>query len=533
VLLVAVVSAWAGAASAATTSATSTVTSASSTSTSTASASPGQSWTVYHGSAAGSGVASQVASVDLSSRAWTSPALDGALYTEPLVFGDRVFVATENDTVYALSTSTGAVLWSTHVGTPVPSGDLPCGDISPTVGITGTPVIDQARSELFAVADELVNGASAHMLIGLDTGTGKTELTQDVDPAGASPEALLQRTGLTLDAGHVVFGFGGNYGDCASYRGRVVAVPEAGGTPEVFTVDAAAGQDQGAVWMGGAAPVVDAAGNIWVTTGNGSVYSSSHPYDDSDAVLELSPSLTLEQHFAPSNWASNNAQDLDMSVAPAILGNGQVIAAGKSRIVYLLAGAHLGGIGGQQASLGQACSSDIDGGVAVGGTTAFLPCVSGPIAVTATSSPPALHQQWQASVGGGPPLLAAGLVWTIGQNGVVYGLNPASGTVKTQATVGGQANHFPTPSVGAGLFLVPTADHVVAFSAPATLATPATTTTTLARGTSTTRVPHHASAAPPRSGGDSAAGWIAIAAALVALGVVAGVMLRRRRRPQT
>jgi hypothetical protein len=124
-------------------------------------------------------------------------------------------------------------------------------------------------------------------------------------------------------------------------------------------------------------------------------------------------------------------------------------------------------------------------------------------------------------------------VWTIGQNGVVYGLNPTSGTVKTQATVGGQANHFPTPSVGAGLFLVPTADHVVAFSAPATLATPATTTTTLALGTSTTRVPHHASAAPPRPGGDSAAGWIAIAAALVALGVVAGVMLRRRRRPQT
>ena len=83
---------------------------------------------------------------------------------------------------------------------------------------------------------------------------------------------------------------GGNYGDCATYRGRVFAVPEAGGTPEIFTVDAAAGESQGAVWMGGAAPVVDAAGNIWVSTGNGSVYSSSHPYDDSDAVLELSPS---------------------------------------------------------------------------------------------------------------------------------------------------------------------------------------------------------------------------------------------------
>ncbi len=459
--------------------------------------------------------------------AWTSPALDGTLYTEPLVLGDRVFVATENDTVYALSTSTGDVLWSTHVGTAVPSGDLPCGDIAPTVGITGTPVIDPARSELFAVADELVNGNPAHMLIGLDTSTGKVELTQDVDPAGASPAALLQRTGLTLDAGHVVFGMGGNYGDCASYRGRVVAVPEAGGTPDLFTVDGAVGESQGAVWMGGAAPVVDSAGNIWVSTGNGSVYSSSHAYDDGDGVLELSPSLSLEQYFAPSTWASNNARDLDMSIAPAVLGDGQVVLAGKSRIVYLLDGAHLGGIGGEQASLGAACSEDIDGGVAVSGTTVFLPCLSGPIAVTATASPPALHLQWQASVGGGPPLFAAGLVWTIGQNGVLYGLDQTTGSVESQATVGVPANHFPTPSVGAGLFLVATADHVVAFAAPASPATPTTSAPTT---TTSTLAPHRVSAAPPRQGGSSSNGWIALAVALVVLGIVAGLVIRQRGR---
>ncbi len=45
------------------------------------------SWTVYHGDPAGSGVAASVASVDLSSPAWTSPALDGQLYGEPLVSG--------------------------------------------------------------------------------------------------------------------------------------------------------------------------------------------------------------------------------------------------------------------------------------------------------------------------------------------------------------------------------------------------------------------------------------------------------------
>ena len=67
------------------------------------------SWTVYHGDTAGSGVATSVTSVDVSSPAWTSTSLDGQLYGEPLVSDERVYVATENDTVYALSANTGAV----------------------------------------------------------------------------------------------------------------------------------------------------------------------------------------------------------------------------------------------------------------------------------------------------------------------------------------------------------------------------------------------------------------------------------------
>ena len=442
---------------------------------STTSATIPPSWTVYHGGPEGEGVATAVTGVRVSSPAWTSPSLDGQLYGEPLVSGGQVFVATENDTVYALSATTGSLVWSTHLGQAVPSSMLPCGDISPTVGITGTPVIDETRAEVFVVADELVDGKAAHQLVGLSTATGKTELDQNVDPAGSTPTALLQRTGLTLDAGRVVFGFGGNYGDCASYRGRVVSVPEGGGTPAVFTVDSAPGDSQGAIWMGGAAPVVDASGNIWVEAGNGSVYSSAQAYDDSDSVLELSPSLTLLQYFAPSSWPTDNAHDLDMSTAPALLSDGQVVAAGKSRIVYLLDGTTLGGIGHQEASLPAACTSDIDGGVAVVGTTVYLPCLSGPIAVQASSSPAGVHLLWSSSVGGGPPIVAAGLVWTIGQNGVLYGLDPSTGAVREQATIGAPANHFPTPSVGAGLLLAPTADRIVAFTAASGAAAPTTT----------------------------------------------------------
>jgi len=455
------------------------------------------SWTVYHGSPRGTGVAGPVTAVDTRTRAWTSPTLDGELYGEPLVFAGRVYVATQNDTVYALSAATGAVAWSAHLGSPVPSTSLPCGDITPTVGITGTPVIDPARAEIFVVADEMVNGSPAHMLTGLATATGRTEMTQDVDPPGADPAALLQRTGLTLDDGRVVFGMGGNYGDCGSYRGRVIAAPETGGK-----------------------------GHVWVSVGNGSVDSPSQPFDHSDSVLELSPTMRLLQYFAPSDWASNNAQDLDLSTAPALLPDGQVIGAGKNRTVYLLDGAHLGGIGSEQASLGSACGDDIDGGVAVSGMTVYLPCQSGTIAVRAEQSPPALRLLWSSGTGGGPPILAAGLIWTIGQNGTLYGLNRATGTVRQQTSIGAVANHFPTPAVAGGLMLAAAARNVVAFAAPGPGA-PAPAIQTAPPGTTAPSPP--ASQPQAAGGGLPAAALAGIAAgALIVIGFLGWLLWQRR-----
>src|SRR5262249_6180222 len=227
-------------------------------------------WTVYHGNPAGTGVAPSVTAVNTRTRAWTSPSLDGNIYGEPLVFAGRVYVATENDTVYALSSATGRPVWSRHLGRPVPAGSLACGNIAPTVSITGTPVIDPSRRQVFGVADELVRGRPAPIMAGVATATGRVEMTRDVDLPGTDPAAQLQRTGLTLDAGRVVFGMGGNFGDCGNYRGKVEAIPEtAGGRPEAVIVDAARDETEGAGWMGGAAPVADRTGHVWVAGGNG------------------------------------------------------------------------------------------------------------------------------------------------------------------------------------------------------------------------------------------------------------------------
>ena len=220
-----------------------------------------------------------------------------------------------------------------------------------------------------------------------------------------------------------------------------------------------------------------------------------------------------------------------MSVAPVLLPDGQVLLTGKARIVYLLNGARLGGIGHQQATLGSACGADIDGGAAVMGTTVFLPCLSGITAVRVSASPPALHILWSSATGGGPPIVAAGLVWTIGRDGVLYGLDPATGKVRQQVMIGVPANHFPTPSVGDGLLLAACADNVVAFAAPAPGAAAATTPSVAAvrhvgcQAGSAPAAPAHI----PRRYLAAIAFAAAAAAAPIGLGCLVARRLRRAR----
>ncbi len=329
-----------------------------------------------------------------SRPAWTSPVLDGQLYGEPLVADGRVVAATENDTVYVLAANSGNVLWSRHLATAVPSHDLPCGDISPEVGITGTPVIDLRRHEIFVDADTLISGPAAsggveasHRLFGLDLFTGKVELDEPAMPnAGEDQLAQLQRPGLALDKGYVVIAYGQNTGDCPGpngpAHGYVVSIPEAGGLLHYFQIGS--GQDRGAVWMGGSSPVVDPHGNLYVASADGYDLGAGQPYDDSDAVLELSPLMHLESIFYPNDWQTLSADDLDLGTGDPVLVGGFVFQIGKTDIAYLLRQGHLGGEEGEVASLSM-CSGNPDGGHAVEGSVVYVPCPNGVTAVKVSS----------------------------------------------------------------------------------------------------------------------------------------------------
>ena len=102
--------------------------------------------------------------------------LDGQVYAQPLVVSNLkidgkvhnvLFVATENDSVYALDANNptagprhNGVLWQTSFIdpakgiTPVPSQDVQNNGISPMYGITATPVIDLATKTIYVVSQE-------------------------------------------------------------------------------------------------------------------------------------------------------------------------------------------------------------------------------------------------------------------------------------------------------------------------------------------------------------------------------------------
>src|ERR1700761_2152355 len=103
----------------------------------------------------------------------------GYVYAQPLyvpgvvingVSHDVLYVVTEHDQVYAFDVNSGQQLWSKnllvtpqtqYLITPIPSNDTGCGDLTPEVGITGTPVIDTTLGQIFLVAQFKVHNTQS------------------------------------------------------------------------------------------------------------------------------------------------------------------------------------------------------------------------------------------------------------------------------------------------------------------------------------------------------------------------------------
>ncbi len=411
----------------------------------------GTDWPTYHGNNSRDGNATTLAPLSTLSTAWTA-ALDGAVYGQPLVVGSRVFAATENDTVYALNPSTGAVLWSTHVGSPEPLSDLPCGNIDP-LGITSTMVYDPATNRVFALAETT---GGAHTLFGVNANTGTIEVRAAAEPPLGDPKAHQQRGALTLVNGRVYIGYGGLFGDCGNYVGSVVSLTTAGTGKQSYSIPTTR---EAGIW-GTAGAAVDGT-RLLYAAGNG---ESTSAYDGSDSTIALSLDLQRTDFFAPTDWATQNAGDADLgSMTPALVGQ-FVYADGKAGIGYVLNRTNFGGIGGQVSLLNNGCQAY--GASAVVGNTIYLPCATGPRAVTISATGTAT-ELWRASnaiPAAGSPVVGGGAVWVVDYNGgVLYALNPSTGAMLAQIRVG-QAPNFASPTLSGNRAYVGTRAGVTAVS---------------------------------------------------------------------
>jgi hypothetical protein len=413
-------------------------------------------WPTYDRTADRSGVSVSSPVAGSVRSSWTV-SVDGPVYAQPLIVGSEVIIATENDTVYALDASTGAVRWSRHLASPVPSG-LPCGNIDPS-GITGTPVADVAAGRLWFVTFTS-QPTYQHTLWELNLATGQTVAQRPIDLSGSDPKAQQQRGALTLLGSRVYVPFGGLYGDCSDYKGRVVGAPTSGSGPLVsFTT---ANQRQAGIWAPAGESVRD--NSLYAATGNGMPFDQ---IDDSDSVLRLSPSLQVEDRFTPSNFESLSAGDQDLgSTAPALLPDGLVFQVGKQGIGYVLNGSHLGGTGGELTSA-NVCEGGF-GGDAVDGSTVVFSCYQSLRAIQITpgvhGAAPSLRVLWTVTgKNPGPPIIAGGVVWDLSGKGALAGYRLSDGRSVFTAQTPAPDTDFPSLSASGTRLVVPEGTKVVSY----------------------------------------------------------------------
>ncbi len=424
--------------------------------------------------------------------AWRSPTLDGIVQGRPVVVGNVVVVATENDSLYGLALGDGHLLWGPrHVGRPVPLATVTslapaaagCGDLDP-LGITSAPAVDTSTNppRVFAVAEVLPTVGSrnpVHELVGVEATTGRVVVgpTPIDPPTMLHPELEQQRAGLAIANGNVYVGFGGLYGDCGDYHGFLVAAREDGRGLAGFyeLANATATNREGALWST-APPALDATGNLYETSGNAEGSPSDPQTDYSDAVVRFSPTPGAPlDYFQPPSWRSDNASDADLgSTAPVLVG-GQVFVVGKQQVAFLLDASSLGGAD-HHTPLSSLDSCSAYGANAALGSSVYVACRSGSqqIVIDRSTNPPRLRHGWTTTAAAdGPITIGAGLVWSVDISGqTLDGLDPGTGRLLVHHPVSLDASqHFPTATIAPGWVLVESADQVAAFTLARTTST--------------------------------------------------------------
>ncbi|HTV66754.1 MAG TPA: hypothetical protein VMD98_14185 [Bryocella sp.] len=287
---------------------------------------------------------------------------------------NTVYMVTENDSVYAYSANTGRLFWMVSVlrSGETPSDDHSCSQISPTIGIPDTPVIDKAAGAhggIFFVAMTKDSSGNYHQrlhALDLETGAelfgGPTEIaamypgTGDGSQNGMvifNPGQFAERAGI-LEFGTTLYLAFTSHCDARPYTGWIMAY-SARTLQQTSVIDVTPNGNEGAIWMAGDGLAADSSGNIYFLDGNGvfdtTLNSQGFPSmgDYGNAFMKLSNStgtLQVADYFNMYNTVQESDADEDLGsggvmVLPDLLdNNGQVhhlaVGAGKDTNIYVV-----------------------------------------------------------------------------------------------------------------------------------------------------------------------------------------------------
>jgi len=336
---------------------------------------------------------------------------DGKVDAEPLYLSgltiqgakhNVLFVATENDTLYAFDVGSGAVLWQVSLlGSGETVNDLPangCDQVTPTIGITSTPVIDRSAGPnglIFVVAMSKASAAATYYqrLHALDVTTGAEMLNGPVLISASYPQqgggsssfdpAQYEERAALLLAGGTIYTSWTSHCDGGTYYGWIIAYSESTlAQSAVLNVAANSGGRGPAIWMSGGGPAADASGNVYLLTANGvfdtTLDANGFPSggDYGNSFLKLATTggtLAVADYFAMSNAVSESDADQDLGsggilLLPDVTDSGGTVrhlavGAGKDGNLYVVNRDSMGEFNANTNNIWQQLSNVLPGGI--------------------------------------------------------------------------------------------------------------------------------------------------------------------------
>ena len=258
-----------------------------------------------------------------------------------------LYVATEHGSVYGLDADSGKALWQVSMlaAGETTSDDHGCGQITPEIGVTSTPVIDPKagpHGTIYVVAMSKDGSGSYHQrLHALDVTTGAEEFSgpQNIqasfpgngdNSSGGKvvfdPGQYAERAGLLLQNG-VVYTAWTSHCDARPYTGWIMGFDQST-LAQVSVLNVTPNGNEGSVWMSGSGLAADTSGNIFLLDANGTfdtaLDANGFPSqgDYGNAFLKISSAnrqLAVADYFEMSNQGAENGSDEDLGSGGALV----------------------------------------------------------------------------------------------------------------------------------------------------------------------------------------------------------------------